>query len=144
MSVSSLRFVVYTAPHTGSDLTVDLTGILAQSSRNNVRDHITGALVYDRGRFVQAFEGPPDAVGRLLGRVDADPRCGALEILVDEQVSERSLEAWSLCVLRTDAAPGIDAAAIRRLRDAYVRTFQPDAAGFVAILRALLESTSAG
>ncbi len=140
MTTSTLRFVTYTTHHTGRDLTADLAAIHARSTVNNQRDGITGALVYDRGRFVQAFEGPPEAVGALLARVSADPRCGELEVLIDQPVNERSLPEWSMHILRTDTETGLDLAALRKLRDAYVRSFLPDAAGFVGVIRALVRT----
>jgi hypothetical protein len=138
MTTSPLRFVTYTTRHTGQDLTADLGAIRARSTVNNQRDGITGALVYDCGRFVQAFEGPPQAVSALLARVSADARCGEPEVLIDQPVNERSLPEWSMHILRTDTEMGLDAAALRQLRDAYVRSFLPDAAGFVTVIRALV------
>lgn len=61
-----------------------------------------------------------------------------MEVLIDTSAGERSLPEWSMHLLRTDEGSRIDLAALRDLRDAYLRTFLPDAAGFASILRALV------
>jgi hypothetical protein len=135
-----LRLVAYTARYLGDDLGRDLEDIRRRAERNNRRDDLTGALVVDQGRFVQAIEGPPGAVERALERIAADPRCGPLEHLFDVEVPRRSMGEWSMWIGRVDGARGLADDELRRLRDAYLRGFQPDAMGFLMILRSLIDA----
>lgn len=48
--------------------------LLAECRRNNERDNITGMLLYHGGNFVQAIEGPADAVDNCFARVTKDQR----------------------------------------------------------------------
>ena len=138
-----LRLLVYTARYRGSDLPADLADILVRSRHNNRRDGITGVLLVDGQVFVQALEGPPAAIDRLYGRIQADTRCGDIEVLLDRPAAGRSAWEWSLGVARLDADPGIDAAALRAFRDAYLNGFKADAAGFIELLEALLTAVPA-
>ena len=139
----ALRLVAYTATYLGSNLAQDLDAIRAASDRNNPGADITGVLVYDRGRFIQAVEGPVDAIESLLGRVHADPRAGGMDVLIDTATPARSLQEWTMRTLRIDTEPALDADTLRAFRDAYLRNFRPDAAGFIDLLRALVSSDEA-
>ena len=134
----ALRFVVYRATYAGTDLAHDLAAIRDASHRNNPGAGITGALVYDRGQFIQALEGPAASVEALLGRVRGDPRAGAMDVLIDTSTPMRSLQEWSMRLLRVDALPAVEATTLGAFRDAYLRNFRPDAAGFIELLRALV------
>ena len=138
-----LRMLVYSARYCGSNLELDLNDILTKSTRNNRRDGVTGALLVDGLTFVQAVEGPPDAIERLFGRICADRRCAQHEVLLDQPASGRSAWEWSLHVAHLDAARGIDPAALRAFRDAYTHGFKADVAGFIDVLHALLTPGSA-
>lgn len=133
-----LGFFAYTALWTGTDLASDLREIGQEAMRNNTRDDVTGVLIFDRGRFIQAVEGPAEALLRLRGRIQNDPRCSDLEVLFDQTVRERSMRDWTLKMLRLDDRPGIDPEAIKRFRNAYERGFAPDAEGFATLLVALI------
>jgi len=137
-----LRLLVYTARYRGAELASDLEDILAKSSRNNARDGITGALLVDGPVFVQAVEGPALAIADLYARICADARCGNPEVLLDRPALGRSAWGWSLAVARLDADPGIDPAALRAFRDAYISGFKADAAGFIELLHALLDRSA--
>lgn len=134
----TLRLVVYRAPYAGLDLVHDLAAIRDSSYRNNPGAAITGALVYDRGQFIQALEGPADSVEALLERVRVDRRAGGMDVLIDTSTPMRSLEAWTMQILRVDALPAVEASSLGAFRDAYLRNFRPDAAGFIDLLRSLV------
>ncbi len=139
MSITApLRLLAYTASYIGSDLPADLAAIREASTRNNPAAGITGALVYDRGRFIQAVEGPAEGIERLLERVTRDTRAADMTVLFDATTPTRSLQEWSMRVFRVDTADAVDPATLAAFRDAYVRNFRPDAAGFLDLFRALV------
>lgn len=135
----ALRLLGYTASYAGADLAADLRDISERAARNNPRDAVTGALLFDAGRFIQVIEGPTDRIEALLGRIRRDPRVGDLHLLFDAPMSGRSMDAWALWVGRTDGGQPIAEDELERFRDMYLRGFRLEALGFVTVLRALIE-----
>lgn len=70
--------------------------ILAVSDRNNRRDGITGALGYAKGRVLQALEGAPADLDRLLKRLEADPRHGDLKVADRRAITSRMFADWTM------------------------------------------------
>ncbi|MFN6980906.1 MAG: BLUF domain-containing protein [Brevundimonas sp.] len=77
-----------------------IADILAVSERNNSRDHITGSLVFDDGWFFQAMEGPAEALGRLMRRLELDSRHYDIEVVHQVQVTSRLFQDWSMSAPR--------------------------------------------
>ncbi|MDB5672587.1 MAG: hypothetical protein JWO25_3546 [Alphaproteobacteria bacterium] len=77
----------------GSD---QLEEILDISRRNNQLHQVTGLLLAAGRRFLQALEGPSDAVLATYARIAADPRHGALVQLGCRTVETRQFGDWSM------------------------------------------------
>lgn len=60
---------------------LNLAQVLGASARNNRRDEITGVLAFSDGMFIQAIEGPDNAVDRLMARLRDDTRHRDLKVL---------------------------------------------------------------
>lgn len=74
----------------------ELARILATSRRNNADVNVTGALLYNRGFFVQLLEGSFDAVQSVFERIQADPRHDAVVVLQAETVESRIFAEWAM------------------------------------------------
>lgn len=74
--------------------------ILRTSRRNNGRDAITGLLYADGVRFMQALEGPAEAVQAAYDRIKADPRHKAAVILSRRDVDTREFGDWEMAERR--------------------------------------------
>lgn len=74
----------------------ELNGILAVSRRNNARVGVTGLLVAGGRRFLQALEGPGDAVEATFRRIGADPRHFAVVTLRRDEVTSRTFPDWTM------------------------------------------------
>ena len=59
----------------------ELRRICEQSRANNLRDGITGLLVFDGHAFCQFVEGEERVVAALLGRLECDPRHRHMRLL---------------------------------------------------------------
>lgn len=136
----ALRLVAYTAVYVGDDIVRDLDRIRSAAHRHNPADGISGALLFDRGRFIQAVEGPPAAIESLLGRVRSDACAGEMDVLFDCATRARSLQDWTLRVSHLGESPVLEGADLAAFRDAYLRNFRPDADGFISLVRALFEA----
>ncbi|MFW2830549.1 BLUF domain-containing protein [Sphingomonas sp. ID0503] len=79
------------------DLPADaVDGILATSRRNNAERGITGLLVHDGKRFLQALEGEQEEVETTFDRIVEDGRHRAVVILSRRQVEEREFGPWAM------------------------------------------------
>ena len=70
--------------------------ILAASRVNNRVDGITGLLVAGQKRFLQALEGPAEAVRMTYARIAADPRHYACVILGERSTESRQFGHWAM------------------------------------------------
>ena len=70
--------------------------ILAASRRNNRAAGISGLLVAGRTRFLQALEGPTDAVRHTYARIIADQRHFACVLLGERYADVAQFGAWAM------------------------------------------------
>lgn len=80
--------------------------ILAASRRNNHADGITGLLLYDGYRFLQALEGEGGRVQRCFERIKTDSRHRAVVRLSSHEVTERAFGNWAMASQRVAIATG--------------------------------------
>ena len=73
-----------------------LSDILRVSRRNNAAAGVTGLLIVGGRRFLQALEGPVDAVQSTYDRVAADPRHFAVVQLARDTITERQFPDWAM------------------------------------------------
>lgn len=83
----------------------ELASILESCARRNPALGVTGALIYERGRFVQLLEGPVDSVDALLDDIETDVRHGLFHILWRTPADSRLFENWSMAFMDAAAAP---------------------------------------
>lgn len=74
--------------------------ILRTSRRNNGRDDITGLLYADGVRFLQALEGPEEAVVAAYERIKLDQRHKAPVVLSRREVEAREFGDWEMAERR--------------------------------------------
>jgi hypothetical protein len=74
----------------------DVDAILAKSRANNRRDGITGLLISDGTRFLQALEGDQPLVEAAYHRIKADARHRAAVILSGKSVERRQFGTWDM------------------------------------------------
>ena len=87
--------LTYISTSRGVDL-ASLDAILTASRRNNTRDEITGLLLFNGKRFLQALEGPQQLVEAAYERIRADPLHRAPVILSSKHVEDRQFGHWSM------------------------------------------------
>lgn len=84
----------------------ELPAILASSQRNNRRAGVTGMLLFDGIRFLQALEGETDLVTTTFERIRADVRHRAAVVLSRREVATREFGSWDMAYEENMAAPG--------------------------------------
>lgn len=103
------RLIYHSENHLGQDkgkMIADLNAIMDSANRNNEKNNITGALIFDTLWFVQILEGQREQVSETLRRIVPDPRHDSLTIMDARPISERQFGNWwmGLGVLRSDNA----------------------------------------
>lgn len=74
----------------------DIQLILASARRNNERDALTGALIYNGNNFMQLLEGPADSVDACLGAIREDTRHGGMVEIRLRTIDRRDFAEWSM------------------------------------------------
>jgi hypothetical protein len=70
--------------------------LLATARRKNAVVDVTGLLVVGGRRFLQALEGPADAVASIYDTIASDPRHFAIVKLSEKPIMQRSFASWSM------------------------------------------------
>ena len=70
--------------------------ILRVSRQNNLRVHVTGALLFNNTCFAQVLEGPLSAVEQTFERIQRDTRHTDVTVLELELATAREFPAWSM------------------------------------------------
>ncbi len=144
LASQKLTRFAYMARYVGHDIRKDLSEIIGVSHRNNVRDDLTGVLVYDDGHFIQLLEGPGHCVTKLMMRVLSDPRAAEVAVLFYELVDQRAIGEFTMLPLRLDLVRNIGTLGLR-FREAYRQVAKThDIDGFLRLLRGLIEKTDTG
>lgn len=74
----------------------DLTTLLQHARYSNEQQQITGALLYQYGRFLQLMEGEEADVVALYERIVRDSRHKAIIKLADKSIPHRSFADWAM------------------------------------------------
>lgn len=74
----------------------DIADILIAARRNNARDGLTGALVYNGHNFMQLLEGPAKAVDTCLDIIRADLRHSGMTEVRRRIIEMRDFAEWSM------------------------------------------------
>ena len=69
---------------------------MKRSSKNNLRDNITGLLLLSGDRFLQVLEGDSKAVNRLYGKIYQDSRHREVELISFESIDVPYFETWGM------------------------------------------------
>lgn len=119
----------------GSDDEVDdqVLAIVESSRKSNEAAGLTGALLLSSGVFIQALEGPVDAIERKFERICCDLRHRRVRLLQLAAVEGRLFGDWSMSIVTPTLelarlCPTLDAAESTRLdatkADAALRTMR--------------------
>ena len=102
------RLIYHSENHlgsTGGKMIASLNSILDASNRNNQRDGLTGALLFDTLWFIQILEGEREAVSATLRRIMGDERHDAVTVMDARPIEARQFGNWwmGLAMLRGDS-----------------------------------------
>lgn len=84
----------------------EIEEILRVSRTNNAKAGITGLLVYDGVRFLQALEGEKGPVESTFARIKQDSRHKAQVVLSQREIDVKQFGQWSMASQEARASPG--------------------------------------
>jgi hypothetical protein len=82
----------------------EIDGLIRASIRNNREVAITGLLLVHGGWFVQALEGPAEAVMTTYRRIFDDPRHADVRVIHAGPAEARAFGDWNMCARRFSKA----------------------------------------
>jgi hypothetical protein len=91
------RLTYYSENHLGAEdgkMIPGLNAIMDVANRNNKRDGITGALLFDSLWFIQILEGGRGAVSATLRRILRDERNDVLTVMDARPIDDRLFANW--------------------------------------------------
>lgn len=91
--------IIYISTASGEATDGVVQAILNTSRRNNSRDGITGLLISDGKRYLQALEGDKALVEAAYARIKSDPRHKAVVILSNKLVGQPRFGCWDMAFM---------------------------------------------
>lgn len=88
--------LTYISRYNTNNANIEVTRILAQAQRNNMRNGITGALVLNENYFLQSIEGARPVINELLRKLVVDDRHLSLQVIECREVEQRRWNKWSM------------------------------------------------
>jgi hypothetical protein len=96
MKLYCLAYVsLVTKPLTKSDL----KQILSTSVLNNQAAHVTGALCFSRGAFLQVLEGERYQINKTVRRIGRDDRHKDIYLIGLEPIEKRTFSNWAMAFI---------------------------------------------
>jgi hypothetical protein len=88
--------IIYSSQAKEAMTLTTLVVLLMQARSLNEQQHVTGALVYGDGQFIQVMEGEEDVIKDLYSRVCKDPRHHNIRTLAEGPIASRNFAQWSM------------------------------------------------
>ena len=97
--------LLYTSVAKWKMSSLELTELLEQSRKKNLKLNITGLLVYHGGEFMQVLEGEKETILELYDTITNDERHTSVKTFWESSISERGFSNWAMAFVNTE---GID------------------------------------
>lgn len=88
----------------GQQVDEEIDALIRASIRNNRAVAVTGLLLVHAGWFIQALEGPHEAVMTTYGRILSDPRHDQARVIAAGPAPQREFADWNMCARRFSPA----------------------------------------
>jgi len=95
----------------------DLEPIAHTAQAFNLRNEISGMLLYSGENFLQVLEGPLPLLELLYNKIKKDPRHHDIERLICAPTAERLFGQWAMGVLDASGTAWFDRDKVRRICD---------------------------
>ena len=92
----SLCHLIYTSFSVGIPSEQELEELLVQSRERNLRQNVTGMLLYRCHTYMQVLEGEEEDVDDIFRSIQRDPRNTHVTKLLKENIPHRDFPNWSM------------------------------------------------
>lgn len=96
----SIYTLSYTSTNLIEDLTTDSLGavnsMLEVARSRNAAEGVTGALMFNEGRFTQILEGSKTAVSEIFESIKKDSRHTEVSVIATQTIENRRFETWAM------------------------------------------------
>lgn len=106
MPPAALRRLIYRSHAAAGFGLAELLAMMTKAREHNAARRVTGLLVHQKGRFLQALEGPAGEIDDLWQVIRRDPRHEGVELLGESDVPSRWFGDWSMELADGDHLPG--------------------------------------
>ena len=83
-------------------VSTEITQILRTARKYNIKQDVTGALMFNAGCFAQVLEGEKDQIQSIFDRIEKDERHSSVVILDFSPVQSRIFPEWSMAYIGED------------------------------------------
>ena len=94
--MSDLHALVYVSTAVRQLTQADIDRLLANARRRNLREGVTGLLLYSHGNFMQYLEGGEAGMATVYDAIKADPLHSGIVELLREPIDCREFEEWAM------------------------------------------------
>lgn len=91
-----VRYLVYISRLADPRGPAAVPAVIRGARTNNAIRGITGALIFDGGRFCQYIEGDPDEIERTYASIACDPRHDEIRVLASGYAPVQRFSRWSM------------------------------------------------
>lgn len=91
----------------------ELASLLDVARRNNIREGLTGLLLYHDGSFMQVLEGDGEAVDRIFRTIRKDGRHNRVLVLSQTEGVTRLFPDWAMALARPETLATEDPGSVR-------------------------------
>lgn len=108
-----IHYICYTSIQSIEFDNEKLIDLFIKCKKNNIRNEITGMLLYSNGKFIQYFEGEKEDVKNLYDLISNDNRHESLVKIVEGLCLERQYSEWNMAFESLDEGRLINALGLR-------------------------------
>lgn len=72
----------------------DILKILKTSKEFNIKNNVTGCLLFHKNEFVQILEGEKDVIEKLYAKIEKDKRHSNISLITKNEKKERTFPNW--------------------------------------------------
>jgi len=88
--------IIYISSVTSWPTEEDLTNLLEQARSRNLKQNVTGMLIYDNATFMQVLEGDISDVHEIYESIRKDPRNTGVVKLAENEIIARDFPDWTM------------------------------------------------
>lgn len=136
-----MHLIIYISDYTGTSKTLeeDIRNICHVSKNGNIKFAISGVLFYHNNNFLQVIEGDKEDLENLMKNIEKDNRHKNFIKIIDDSISQRCFEDWSMDSFNLNNRQYIDENIVRYLKDSSYEVLpEIDSKVFIELLKDFL------